>query len=99
MNDAHCWDCELDRSGLDWHEGGVSCQAGGHQLDPPDWDHAVRGTRRLLGVQGQVAEQVGLGLCSRCLGETLWGKVHGALGSIGGSLSAPVHWYPRFAGR
>ena len=64
MNDAHCWEGELDGARLERHEGGVSCQACGQQLDPPDRDHAVRGARRLLGVQGQVTEQVGLGLSS-----------------------------------
>lgn len=68
MNDAHCWDGELDRASLDWYKGGVSCQASRHQLDASDWHHAVRGTRRLLGVQGQVTEQVGLGFCTECLG-------------------------------
>lgn len=67
MNDAQSWDGELDGARLDWHKGRISRQASRDQLDPPNWNHTVRGARWLLRVQGQVTEQVSLGLCSRCL--------------------------------
>lgn len=97
VNDAHGGDGELDRTSLNWHEGGVSSQASGDQLDPPDWDHAVGGPGRLLGVQGEMTEQVRVGLRSERLRHALWRKVLCTLRSVGGRLSAAVDRYAWFS--
>lgn len=60
MDHAHGRDGELDLTGLDGDEGGVSGEARGYELDAPDREHAVGGPGRLLGVERQVGEEVGL---------------------------------------
>lgn len=99
MNDAHGGDGELDRTSLNWHEGGVGSQASGNQLDAPDWDHAVGGSGRLLGVQGQVTEQVRVGLCSERLRHAPRRKALRGWSSVGGRLSAAVHRDAWLSGR
>lgn len=97
MNDAHCRNGELHRTGLNRHKGGVSSQAGGDQLYPPNRNHAVGGAGRLLRMQGEVTEQAGVGLRFRCLRHTLWRERNRTLRSVGGCLGAPVYWWAWFS--
>ena len=98
MDDAQGRDGELDWAGLDGHKGGVGCQACGHQLDAAYGHHAVRGARGLLGVQGQMAEEVGVrqGLPQEGQG-ALRGVVEGAVVGEGGSLGSAIHRYSGLA--
>lgn len=93
MDDTHRREGELDGSGLERHEGGVSCQTSRDQLDPSYWYHAVGGAGGLLGVQGEVTKEMGLCFCPWWLGEDLRRKVSKSLGGKRGGLSAAVHGY------
>ena len=71
MDDANGRNGELHRPRLNGHKGGVGGQAGGDNLKPPYWHHAVGCLGLLLGMQRQVAEEVCLARPQ--LGGAQWG--------------------------
>lgn len=75
MDHTKCWDGQLNWSSLNWYKCRVSSQTGRDKLDATHRYHAVRGTRRLLGVQGQVAEEMSSGSYSGFMERTCVWKV------------------------